>query len=72
MGASDRPQRKSHGSKSRELRIIATVACPVCRAEVGEPCRLRDDERAKIHRPGLIVHTDRKVAWQMVRDGEVT
>jgi hypothetical protein len=65
--------RPGRNSGTREIRIIAAVGCPVCRVSIGEACRLRDDERAQIARnPKYFVHRDRRVAWQMVRDGEVT
>lgn len=58
-------------SKTRERRIIALVACPHCGVRAGMPCTVITPGDQVIADTGRIwVHGDRKVAWQMARDGE--
>jgi hypothetical protein len=57
------------GSRHREAKIIAAVACPVCGATQGEPCRQHGVHAA---RPvASSTHSERRRAWQMIRDGEI-
>lgn len=50
-------------SRDRERQAIALVACPVCHAPRGEPCR--DGGGAPVHQAGRpFVHGERRKAWQ--------
>lgn len=58
-------------SKHREAKAIAAVACPWCHAPQGAPCRHTDGTpRTEYGRP--MICPDRRRAWQMLRDGEIT
>jgi hypothetical protein len=55
-------------SNSRDVRIVASVPCPVCKAQVGERCRNPyahqqgrgpEDRRPQPAGP----HTERRMAW---------
>ena len=64
---------QSHANRDR--RTIAAVACPVCSARVGEPCRLLIEHGPKAGQRetrSSPVHSERRAAWKMVRDGEAT
>ena len=61
----------SKRATQRERRAIAAVACPTCGAALGEYCRDRDGSpRILAGRP--LICADRRKAWQMIRDGEIT
>lgn len=47
---------------NRELQAIAQVACPVCDAPIGQPCR--DDRQPSERAARPFVHGDRRRAWQ--------
>lgn len=60
----------SRDHDTRDRKVIATVACPVCGARLGEPCRQHGAHRA---RPlASRTHSERRRLWQMVRDKEIT
>lgn len=61
--------RASKGSKNRELRAIAAVACPDCGAARGHHCVRRSNDPNLKGR--VFICRGRRTAWQMVRDGEV-
>lgn len=52
------------GSLHRERRIVAAVACPICRAARGEVCRLRTEAERATATGRLLVHGARRTAWQ--------
>lgn len=55
--------------QSRDAKVIATVACSLCGAPVGEPCRQHGSHQ---DRPlASRTHSERRKLWQMVRSGEV-
>ena len=57
---------------TRARRAIETVACPACRAPIGEQCRWTDDERRKLgpRIRSLPIHGERRKAYQEARDAE--
>lgn len=63
-------------SRHREQRIIATVGCPRCGAKRGDPCRvaagphegLTAGVRISASAVRLVVHAERRQAWQRLRD----
>lgn len=57
-------------SKHREQKAIAAVACPVCHAPIGAACRNPDGTpRLAYGRP--LICSDRRLAWQLIREGEI-
>ena len=48
-------------SRDRERQAIAQVACPSCRAAIGQPCHIRH------HTGRLIICPERRQAWQAAR-----
>lgn len=55
-------------SRNRERKAIAAIECPTCRAPRGELCKRTKEQNF----PGrLFICSARRLAWQMVRDGEI-
>jgi len=48
----------------RDTKAIAAVPCPVCPAEVGEPCRPSNEAEVATFAGRLWVHGKRRQAWQ--------
>jgi len=48
----------------RDAKAIAAVPCPVCPAEVGEPCRPSNEAETATFAGRLWVHGSRRQAWQ--------
>jgi hypothetical protein len=48
----------------RDAKAIAAVPCPVCPAEVGEPCRASNDAEVATFAGRIWVHGKRRQAWQ--------
>lgn len=58
-----------HDHDRRDRKVIATVACPVCGAPIGAPCR---QHGTHTDRPlASRTHSERRKAWQLVRDGTI-
>jgi len=55
-------------SKHREDKAIKAVACPTCGAPRGEMCRRKKEQKFKGR---LLICSARRLAWQMIRDGEI-
>jgi hypothetical protein len=55
-------------SKHREDKAIRTVACPDCGAPKGAMCVRKKEQNIKGR---LFICAGRKLAWQMLRDGEI-
>jgi hypothetical protein len=51
----------------REDKIIHAVACPVCAAPIGSGCQLRTPAVHATARGRLLVHGQRRAAWQVWR-----
>lgn len=49
-------------SKSREIRVVASVPCPRCNARAGVPCFFAGVSGYGPHGPQ--VHAERRIAWQ--------
>ncbi len=54
MRTSKAPRNRAKSHLNRDLRVIASTACPRCNAHVGEPCRRTD---------AVWPHSERRVAW---------
>lgn len=52
------------GSPHRERRAIAAVTCPTCGAEPGQGCRLRTEAERATATGRLLIHAERRSAWQ--------
>jgi hypothetical protein len=48
----------------REAKVIGAVPCPVCPAEVGEPCRPSNETESATFAGRIWVHGRRRQAWQ--------
>lgn len=61
-------------SHHREQKIIAAVTCPACGAERGTLCKRPHKGRTDInpYAGRMFICRERRVAWQMIRDGEIT
>lgn len=59
---------RSMASKHREQKAIAAVACPDCGSPRGEMCRRTKDQNFKGR---IFICAGRRIAWQMIRDGEI-
>lgn len=57
-------------SKHREEKTIAAVACPTCGAPRGAAC-WDGQRRPRLEYGRPILCPDRRLAWQMIRDGEI-
>ncbi len=51
----------------REDKIIQAVACPICHAPVGQPCRARTGRPDSIDQGRPFVHRERRTAWQAAK-----
>jgi hypothetical protein len=55
-------------SKHREERVIASVACPTCKAVVNQPCCQTVSGRQQTFSGRPIVHQARRDAWRVWKD----
>lgn len=62
--------KRSSGAGRRESKAIAAVACSTCGAERGELCR-RGDGTSRIQDGRPMICSERRSAWQLVRDGQI-
>lgn len=63
---------KTSVGKRREQKAINAVACPWCHAERGEPCLDKRTGLPRLEYGRPMICPDRRTAWQMIRDGEIT